>query len=141
MKHVLVLFAIILVLIPVVKAEDKSWYEIDGIRIRPVGIVKDPVVIYMPSKIESRISPFFSGAPNTAAIAGKAEEKNLFPLALELPEILMTSWSYRGGLFEFQFPSEVKDLNPGFGRGGSGIRPSLYNDFFNASDKAFAAML
>ena len=38
----------------------------------------------------------------------------------------------------FSFHTEVKDLNPGFGRGGSGIRPSLYNDFFNASDKAFA---
>ena len=31
-KHVLVLFVIILTLIPVVKAEEKSWYEIDGIK-------------------------------------------------------------------------------------------------------------
>ena len=33
-KHILVLLSIILALIPVVKAEDKSWYEIDGVRIR-----------------------------------------------------------------------------------------------------------
>ena len=33
-KYVLVLFAIILALIPVVKAEEKSWYEIDGITFR-----------------------------------------------------------------------------------------------------------
>ena len=148
MKHVLVLFAIILVLIPVVKAEDKSWYEIDGIRIRPVGNYRGPVVIYMPWKKESRIDPLYPGIgiPNTPSIAGKAEEKGLFPLALELPETLMTSWSFRGGLFEFEFPTEVKDLGPDFGgdhgsayrRQSSKIRPSLYNDFFNASDKAFA---
>ena len=148
-KHVLVLFAMILALIPVVKAEDKSWYEIDGIRIRSVGDLVNanlsgdvnPVVIYMPSKIEKRISPFFSGPPSTGVIAGKQGRKNLFPLALELPETLMTSWSFRGGLFEFQFPTELKDLNPDYG-GGEGvyvdIRPSLYNDFFNANDKAFA---
>ena len=34
MKHVFVLFAIILVLVPVVKSEEQSWYEIDGIKIR-----------------------------------------------------------------------------------------------------------
>ena len=34
MKQALVLFLLILALIPVVKAEDKSWYEIDGIRFR-----------------------------------------------------------------------------------------------------------
>ena len=148
-KHVLVMFVIILTLIPVVKAEDKSWYEIDGIRVTPVGDLfnpnlsglVNPVVIYMPSKIEKRISPFFSGPPNTGVIAGTQNKKNLFPLALELSETLMTSWSFRGGLFEFQFPTELKDLNPGY-RSSEGvfvdIRPSLYNDFFNANDKAFA---
>ena len=34
MKQALVLFLIILALIPVVKAEEKSWYEIDGIKLR-----------------------------------------------------------------------------------------------------------
>ena len=147
-KHVLVFFVIILTLIPVVKAEEKSWYEIDGIRVRPVGNYRAPVVIYMPWKIEKGIDPLYPGIgiPNTPDIAGKAEEKGLFPLALELPETLMTSWSFRGGLFEFEFPSEVKDLGPDFGgdhgsgykRQSSKIRPSLYNDFFNANDKAFA---
>ena len=85
-KHVLVMFVIILTLIPVVKAEDKSWYEIDGIRVTPVGDLfnpnlsglVNPVVIYMPSKIEKRISPFFSGPPNTGVIAGKQETKPKF---------------------------------------------------------------
>ena len=134
MKHVLVLFAIILVLIPVVKAEEKSWYEIDGIRIRQ-GQNINQLVIYMPWYIESQISPFFSGSPQVGAITGIRGDKNLFPLALELPETLMTSWSFRGGLFEFQFPTELKDLKPSK---DDSYRTSLYNDFFNASDKSFA---
>ena len=151
MKHVLVLFVIILALIPVVKAEEKSWYEIDGIRFRPVGAnSSSPIVIYMPWKIEKRISPYFSDAPsNAAAIAVKNVWKPLFPFALELPETLMTSWSFRGALFEFEFPKEVKDMGRGRAKdGGDGEvdylrqegsdRTSLYNDFFNASDKAFA---
>ena len=153
-KHVLVMFAIILTLIPVVKAEDKSWYEIDGIRFRPVlANSHNPIVIYMPWKKESRIDPLYPGIgiPNTPSIAGKAEEKGLFPLALELPETLMTSWSFRGGVLEFQSKTEVKDLVPidadksGRGTGQERylrqkdeFRTSLYNDFFNASDKAFA---
>ncbi len=58
-KYVLVLFAIILALIPVVKAEEKSWYEIDGIRIRPVGNYKGPIVMYMPWKIDKSIDPLY----------------------------------------------------------------------------------
>ena len=64
----------------------------------------------------------------------------------------MTSWSFRGGLFEFELPKELKDLGPdgdggsvagdvigrAYKRQSSKIRTSLYNDFFNASDKAFA---
>ena len=45
-KHVLVLFVIILALIPVVKAEEKSWYEIDGIRFRPVGFFENKKYCY-----------------------------------------------------------------------------------------------
>ena len=69
MKYLLVLLSIILALIPVVKAEDKSWYEIDGIRIRQ-GQNINQLVIYMPWYIESQISPFFSGSPQVGAITG-----------------------------------------------------------------------
>ena len=156
-KHVLVMFVIILTLIPVVKAEDKSWYEIDGIRVRPVlANSHNPIVIYMPWKIEKRISPYLSPPPLDAAIIRQDEVKNLFPFAIELPEtlMLMTSWSFGGALFEFEFPTEVKDLDPGYGhqsrtnpvnsdgieyrRQTSSDRTSLYNEFFNTSDKAFA---
>ena len=118
MKYYIVLFVIILTLIPVVKAEDKSWYEIDGIRFRYVtnspedceekGLVscsKNPIGIYMPWKIEDRFSPYFRDAPrNAAAIVVANVNKPLFLFALELPETLMTSWSFRGGLLEFEFP-------------------------------------
>ena len=143
MKHILVLFTIILALIPVVKAEEKSWYEIDGIRIR-YGMFRNPIGIYMPWKIERRNSHFFDmpfHAPDriTSTYEGREGtdegDKDLFPLALELPETLMTSWSFRGGLLEFEFPTELKDLRPS--RDDS-YRTSLYNEFFNASDKSFA---
>ena len=135
-KHVFVFFAIILALIPAVYAEDDKW--IDGIRFR-LGLFRDPTVIYMPWKIESRNSPFFNGkpplAPGEGKIAYDKNESDLFPIAIELPETLMTSWSFRGGLLEFEFPKELKDLSPS---GDDSFRTSLYNDFFNDSDKAFA---
>ena len=153
-KHVLVLFVIILALIPVVKAEDKSWYEIDGIRIRPAGFTMDKLTFYIPWKIEKRINPYFSSPPFKGAITGKEQQGDLFRFTLELPETLMTSWSFRGGLFEFELPKELKDLGPrksvdnednlevfledNFKTHNSKIRTSLYNDFFNDSDKAFA---
>ena len=105
----------------------------------------------MPWKIEKRISPFFSGAPLDADIARDEQAETLFPFALELPEtlMLMTSWSFGGALFEFEFPTEVKDMGRGLAkdRGDGEVdylrqegsdRTSLYNDFFNASDKTFA---
>ena len=142
------LCGLILTALPL-QAEEKSWYEIDGIRFRyvtnspedcefksPVSCSKNPIGIYMPWKLEDRISPYFSDAPkNAAAIAVKNIQKPLFPFALELPETLMTSWLFRGALLEFEFPTELKDLRPS--RDDS-YKTSLYNDFFNASDKAFA---
>ena len=162
MKYLLVLLSIILALIPAVYADDDKW--IDGIRFRPGSHYRNPIVIYMPSKIEKRINPFFSSPPDAGAIAGRDQAKSSFPFALSLPETLMTSWSFRGGLFEFEFPTEVQDLIPGVGslEGTSyedpnlnssnaiayidgktlilrsSYKTSLYNDFFNTSDKAFA---
>ena len=145
------LCGLILTALPL-QAEDKSWYEIDGIRFRPVlANSHNPIVIYMPWKIEKRISPYLSPPPLDAAIIRQDEVKNLFPFAIELPEtlMLMTSWSFGGALFEFEFPTEVKDMGGGLSsdRGDGEVdylrqdasdRTSLYNDFFNTSDKAFA---
>jgi len=132
LKLLLLPLLLLLTALPV-QAEEDKW--IDGIRFRPVTGSQNPIVIYMPWKIEGRISPYFSDAPNTAAIAGTRGEKNSFPFALELPETLMTSWLFRGALLEFEFPTELKDLRPSK---DDSYRTSLYNDFFNASDKSFA---
>ena len=56
MKHVLILFAVMMVLVPTVYAEEKSWYEIDGIRIRPAGFTMDKLTFYIPWKTEKRIN-------------------------------------------------------------------------------------
>ena len=107
------LCCLILTALPV-HAREKSWYEIDGIRFRPVlANSHNPIVIYMPWKIEKRISPSFSGpadAPLDADIARHEETETLFPFALELPEtlMLMTSWSFGGALFEFEFPQRSR---------------------------------
>ena len=62
------LCGLILTALPL-QAEDKSWYEIDGIRFRPVlANSHNPIVIYMPWKIEKRISPYLSPPPLDAAI-------------------------------------------------------------------------
>ena len=61
------------------------------------------------------------------------------PIAIVLPETLMNSWSFRGGVFEWQQSTEITDLVPSNGaRQTSSQRTILYNDFFNASDKSFA---
>ena len=142
LKFLLLSLCALILTAMLVQAEEDKW--IDGIRFRPAALPgvsgpstrsQNPIVIYMPWKIEGRISPYFSDAPNTAAIAGTRGEKNSFPFALELPETLMTSWLFRGALLEFEFPTELKDLRPS--RDDS-YKTSLYNDFFNASDKAFA---
>jgi hypothetical protein len=73
----------------------------------------------------------------------------IFPITIALPETLMGSWSFRGAVFEFQPKTELKDLAPypddfkissdtTKWRQKSSVRTSLYNDFFNASDRAFA---
>ena len=151
LKSLLFPLLLLLTALPI-QAEEDKW--IDGIRFRPVNDSKLDMVVYMPWKIEDRISPYFSSPPKTGAISSNMisttaghEKTTLFPFALELPETLMTSWSFRGALFEFEFPTEVKDLRPGFNsisevtnylRQDGSDRTSLYNDFFNASDKTFA---
>jgi len=57
LKQVLVFFVIILALIPVVKAEEKSWYEIDGIRVRRGQINNDITIYTWKTNIEGIFCP------------------------------------------------------------------------------------
>ena len=141
MKQLLGLFAIILVSVPVIKAEDKSWYEIDGIRIRLGQLTFGTNFLWDES----------GGPRGNRIIHTESQAQTLPPVIPTLTETLMTSWSFREGVLEFQPKTKVTDLVPiGADKYGSGtgneryrrqkdeFRTSLYNDFFNTSDKAFA---
>jgi len=162
LKSLLFPLLLLLTALPV-QAEEGKW--IDGIRFRfvsnspddcpeptHVSCTRNMTGIYMPWKIEDRISPYFAPAPeNESAIVVDNRWQPLFLFALELPETLMSSWSFRGGLLEFEFPAELKDLEPmpedrsarkrgalNYSKMNTTTKTSLYNDFFNASDKSFA---
>ena len=138
MKYLLVLLSIILALIPVVKAEDKSWYEIDGIKFRG-GVVNHNLLVNWESEdIMEADHDFtqFKLPPSS-------------PITIVLPERLLNSWSFSAGVLEWDNKDELKDLVPipakvddnsevNYLRQNSKIRTSLYNNFFNTSDKAFA---
>ena len=91
-KHILVLFVIILTLIPVVKAEDDKW--IDGIRFRHASIYN--TIDFM---LESDEEPLMRvEQPGYRHL----KSQQSLPIAIVLPETLMNSWSFRGGVFEWQ---------------------------------------
>ena len=118
MKQVLGLFAIILVSVPVINAEEKSWYEIDGIRIRS-GYYESYVGITIEGldrnsdEIMSTSTGFF-----------RPSENQLSPFSIEFPETLMNSWSYRGLHFSYNSSIEHKDLVPN----NTGRRDDLHVD-------------
>ena len=96
-KQLLVLFVIILVLIPVVKAEEKSWYEVDGIRIR-YGQSGPFVHIAIPKGSESYIdilkaSKEIKSHQRDSGAGEFPYENPMIPLAIEWPEALMGKYS------------------------------------------------
>ena len=151
MKNVIIIFAVMMKLVPTVYDEEKSWYEIDGIKFR-YGHLQNLTLIYLP----------WEGKPSFLQLGTKSniiqrrddfshlKDITLFPIAITLPEKLMNSWSFRGGFIEWHYSNE-QDLPPypdddkqiiqsdtTNWRQNSSLRTSLYNNFFNASDKTFA---
>jgi len=119
-----------------VQAEEKSWYEIDGIKFR-AALNRNTTTfdLHLPGM----------GLDNRTIMRDGGSFQGMIPIAITLPETLMSSWSFRGVVFEYQTQTEAKDLAPSnlsgdttYLRQLSSLRTSLYNDFFNASDKAFA---
>jgi hypothetical protein len=167
LKHILAFLALILVSVPAVQAEEKSWYEIDGIKYR-IGISSYPTSFYLNTNDEFIFYDSASLLPTelgrNSLVAGR-DLKFLSPITITFPESLMTSWSFRGAVFEFELENTVNDLRPYdnstctgarvldeefptylgrcttdkyFRRQNSKDRKLLYNNFFNASDKSFA---
>ena len=120
--------------------EDK-W--IDGISIR-YGNTRNEIFIKLEEKENLQESIIY----NEERLSRQGLTQ-VSPIAIALPETLMNSWSFRGAFFEFELEKNIKDLAPRPDDGNinsetthwrqkSSYRTSLYNDFFNASDKAFA---
>jgi len=138
LKSLLLPLLLILTALPI-QAEEDKW--IDGIKIR-FGLLTNKTAISLPWKgqIQSiKVRDDFSHLEDIA----------MFPVAITLPETLMNSWSFRGALLEWHNSLKEKDIPPDPDdkkiqsdttnwRQRSSLRTSLYNDFFNASDKAFA---
>ena len=140
MKYVLVLFAVMMVLVSTVYAEDDKW--IDGIRFR-----------YGQEWYETYISIPLAGKDTdiikTENTISKFTPISQFPIAITLPKILMNSWSFRGAFLEYQNRTELKDLVPQASdnvihsdttnwRQKPDERTYIYNNLFTASDKTFA---
>ena len=133
------LCGLILTALPV-QAEEGKW--IDGIKIRD-GSLLNATNFRLPwVKGDNKIIEVNSDFSHL-------EDPRMFPIAIALPETLMGPLSFRGAVFEFQPKTELKDLAPDPNnseisstteqlRQKDGVRTSLYNDFFNASDKSFA---
>ena len=85
MKHVFVLFAIILVLVPVVKSEEQSWYEIDGVRIRLGQLTFGTNFLWDESG-----GPRGNRIIHTDSFYSHFKTQTLFPVIPTLPETLMT---------------------------------------------------
>ena len=151
MKHLIILFAFVIFSVPIVNSQElveenengqlygeKSWYEIDGIKIR-TGVIYNLTTFFWEDKYNPiiEVNPVFS----------HMEEKYVSPIGITFHETLMGPMSYRGAVFEYQNETELKDLAPAGSevrlttkqfRQTKELRSSLYKDFFNASDKTFA---
>ena len=111
-------FAFVIFSVPIVNAqelveengqllEDKSWFEIDGIKIR-IGRLGNRTRIYLPSEGTGADASLI----NTTDYFRHQLATPIFPIAIVLPETLMNSWSFRGAVFEFQPETRVNDLSP-----------------------------
>ena len=139
LKYLLFPLLLLLTALPV-QAEEKSWYEIDGIKFR-TGDLNNRLGFKWGEDRIITTDDYYAHLSND----------RIFPVALTLPENLMSSWSFRGAVLEFRPKAEDTDLVPVdankdgrksgddiYLRQLDALRTSLYNNFFNASDKSFA---
>ena len=149
LKHVLAFFVFMVVSLAPVYADEgyipffPDFLEPIGIKYR-VGIYERVTRVYLPNSTHPSKEIMSSSSSTKIKHLGYSY---LPPIWFTLPETLMGPASFRGGLLDIHFPKEVKDLLPNYGPGGVNQpyvrqmdikRKSLYNDFFNDSDRAFA---
>ena len=138
MKHILILFAVMMVLVPTVYAEEKSWYEIDGIKFRYGDSVQQ---IWFRTNDNENYSEEIIIKPDFQLEGQKVPK--LTPITIVLPESLMNSYSFRGAFLDYKVPSAISDIAPvgeinnNNYRQSSQTRERLINEFFNDDDKSF----
>ena len=86
-----------------VQAEEKSWYEIDGIRFR-IGFGQQEIRFMLPEG-EAIIQP-------DPELEGQNAGNYLFPVAIVFPETLMSSFSFRGVFFEYKEKTIASEIAP-----------------------------
>ena len=111
MKYVLVLFAVMMVLVSTVYAEENKW--IDGIKFRYGTLNNDDyLTITVASGWGENQKITSTGEVN------KTEERR-FPVTIALPETLMNSWSFRQAYFDYTSFQNINDIAPSPGLGES----------------------
>ena len=126
---------------PVVKAEENSWYEIDGIKFRN-GQANTEYKVYITSDHEQIIRSNIS-----------SQRRQLTPIVFTLSETVSSGpggkeMFFQGGYLDFAYKSEQNNLhtypepktgvNAGRGRQSPEIRTEIYNNFFSPSERTFA---
>ena len=154
LKYVLAFFAFVIFSVAIVNAEEKSWYEIDGIKFRygtnvqqiwfkTYGTVKSPrKLVKQPfSGDNEHYSQEMFIKPDSQLEGQKTPI--IFPITIVLPESLMNSYSFRGAFLDYKGPSAISDIAPvgeinnNNYRQSSQTRERLINEFFNDDDKSF----
>ena len=100
LKYLLFPLLLLLTALPV-QAEEKSWYEIDGIKFRLGGGTQE-IRFWVPG--ESIIQQDYD-------LEGQ-DQKRLFPVAIVFPETLMSSFSFRGVFFEYKEKTIASEIAP-----------------------------
>ena len=139
LKSLLLPLLLLLTVLPV-QAEEKSWYEIDGIKFR-TGLQWSSMYFRSPSRSESDDEGYLFREQSGEGLT------NLFPVSIVFPESLINSFSFRGAYLFYHKPVGAKDLIPGhhgdpqntgnYRRQNSDDREWLINNFFNSEDKEF----
>ena len=138
LKYDLALFVFVIFSVAIVNAEEKSWYEIDGIKFRYGDNVQQ---IWFSTNDNENYSEEIIIKPDFQLEGQKVPK--LTPITIVLPESLMNSYSFRGAFLDYKGPSAISDIAPvgeinnNNYRQSSQTRERLINEFFNDDDKSF----
>ena len=109
LKSLLLPLLLLLTALPV-HAEEKSWYEIDGIKFR-FGEAQQEIVFELLDPIRTTMTEEEIITPDSE-LEGQNTTRSLFPVAIVFPETLMSSFSFRGVFFEYKEKTIASEIAP-----------------------------